>query len=454
LRNKIATASLKAFEEAFRAFVRELFEDLRRQDLPRRRWIRISPKDGGIEFQEEERHDWTSVLHLRLLRRLLTSPTDTLERLIEVIRGDAGLAGSILVDSEGRPITEENEQRTWVISRLASGFLREYLADVERPDFDEDRFKDVFCRLLDELRSTTVPVTELNPLMNAQMDCERIDIVQGLSVRKVTIDERERWLNESIEFPLVLMPAMPRVDLCTLDCAIEVKYEKGRYEDWGRLREAREKVSDLVTALRLLIDENVQIAFTRLRFDGILQGGEIRTYSAKRPLRRVNVQLSSSLQTELKHLWERIRSLQDNSRTRLALRRWDVLPERLNQDDALIDCWIAFESLFVPDSFQEVRYRASLRIATFIGETPEEREQIYRELKKSYELRSKIVHGAVSSTRNKSELIGKTRSYLRRALLKLLSMGGNLDPELLELQLLRGNYPYLPTNREPPEAGV
>ena len=47
-----------------------------------------------------------------------------------------------------------------------------------------------------------------------------------------------------------------------------------------------------------------------------------------------------------------------------------------------------------------------------------------------------IVHGGVPDTKKKSDLISKTRAYLRRALLKLLSYQEEFNPELIETFLL------------------
>ncbi len=77
----------------------------------------------------------------------------------------------------------------------------------------------------------------------------------------------------------------------------------------------------------------------------------------------------------------------------LALRRFDSAYERYEQTDALIDLWIAFEALLVPDGTSELRYRAALRIARLAGPEPSDRENAFAFAKRSYDVRSKVVHG-------------------------------------------------------------
>ena len=135
--------------------------------------------------------------------------------------------------------------------------------------------------------------------------------------------------------------------------------------------------------------------------------------------------------------WSSIRSLTNESPIRLALRRWNTVFERFDPDDALIDYWIALERLFVPDSSQELRHRSSFRIGAWLGNTPDEREKIYKDLLESYDLRSRIVHGGVPPTKGKTELINITRSYLRRTLVKILSSADTFDPKTIEIERLR-----------------
>ena len=74
----------------------------------------------------------------------------------------------------------------------------------------------------------------------------------------------------------------------------------------------------------------------------------------------------------------------------LALRRLISSSERQSPEDRLIDCWIAFEALFAHDSNTELRFRATLRIARYVGRDAKDRRDIFHTLRQAYDWRSRI----------------------------------------------------------------
>ena len=92
--------------------------------------------------------------------------------------------------------------------------------------------------------------------------------------------------------------------------------------------------------------------------------------------------------------------------------------------------WVVLKALFGPDSGGETTYRLAQRIALFLGETPDNRKNLFETAKKAYSWRSKIVHGSRLSklTPSKSkELTVFTEKVLRDALQKILG-----SPELVQ----------------------
>ena len=424
------------FKVALRQFVQEVCETIPKEKVPRRLWTRIVRREGGsIDFPQEEHTDFNSVV-LKVVEALNTNVPQTFRQVMDAIRKNPVLAATILVDAAGNPIVEEKSQEWWASNELARSFLTAYFSGIGRPAYDESTFDPMFQHLVIDLQSPTIAVTELSPLLNAKLDCERINVAPGLAIRKLSTDELEHWLNQYMENPFVRMHELSARDLYCLDCAIEATYKKGRPEAGGASQQVYENVPNLVRVVRLLTDRNVHVAFTKYISNNMLQMDLGTGYTPRAHILNLEAQLSSSMQQEIMDIWRRINAFTGNSAIRLALRRWDLVAERDNPDDALIDYWIALESLFIQDSKQEVTYRASLRTAAFVGETPEEREEIYGKLKKSYNLRSGIVHGGDPKKGDKSELIGKTRSYLRRALLKILTSDGPFDPKSIESKLL------------------
>lgn len=78
----------------------------------------------------------------------------------------------------------------------------------------------------------------------------------------------------------------------------------------------------------------------------------------------------------------------------VALRRMDVMTDQERQADRVLDLFIILEALFqLGGEKQELSYRLGLRVAHFVGDNKSERQTIFDEVKKGYDLRSRIAHG-------------------------------------------------------------
>ncbi len=82
--------------------------------------------------------------------------------------------------------------------------------------------------------------------------------------------------------------------------------------------------------------------------------------------------------------------------------------------------WVALESLFGCDS--EITHKISERIAFFLGSRKGVAKEIYEKVRRSYKLRSKIVHGRdVASQSEQSEgILYETEFFVRDSLFKIL----------------------------------
>ena len=117
---------------------------------------------------------------------------------------------------------------------------------------------------------------------------------------------------------------------------------------------------------------------------------------------------------------------------------WVLGREWEQAGDRLIDYWIAFESLFLPDdSPQELGYRVSLRVAYFISASPEERRTVFREIRRSYKARSVLVHGRQPRD-NVYQITDYTEEALRRALFRAVQSPESIDGDRLDDAILMG----------------
>jgi hypothetical protein len=94
---------------------------------------------------------------------------------------------------------------------------------------------------------------------------------------------------------------------------------------------------------------------------------------------------------------------------RLVLDRFDSAYSRLRPEDRLIDLWIVFEALLLPDNGVELNYRAALRLARLVGSDAAERHEAFDTARLSYKRRSEVVHGAVKDLIDLSQVTESSR---------------------------------------------
>lgn len=102
--------------------------------------------------------------------------------------------------------------------------------------------------------------------------------------------------------------------------------------------------------------------------------------------------------------------------------------ERAEVGERLIALSIAVESLFSPSDQGELKFRIAQSAAQFIGKTPDERKEIFRELSDMYNRRSKLVHGSYDVGQFErgqfvtADQIDAWADYVRRALVGFLAL--------------------------------
>lgn len=117
----------------------------------------------------------------------------------------------------------------------------------------------------------------------------------------------------------------------------------------------------------------------------------------------------------LARLLQGLRAGRDDRRLALALRRFDSAYSRYESEDSLIDLWIAFEALLLPDGQAELSYRAALRIAQLTADEDSERREAFRQARLSYKCRSQVVHGEAAAA-DLDEVVEQTRELARKVL--------------------------------------
>ena len=201
-------------------------------------------------------------------------------------------------------------------------------------------------------------------------------------------------------------------------------------EYWGYLKQLQK----LVFCLRLFKSGRVQIdnrpSMRKLGWAHEFPTAH-RLVSAWPKIR--NYRLSENEVAAFRELWKRHSMVFDTTdrRLSLAIKRFNGYYDRETPEDGIIDTFIGFEALLTENS-QEITHKLSLRAANLIGETVEERESIFRDMKAGYRLRSLIVHG--SDIKKQIELPSREgpinlkdfgeamNRYLARAILRVSSL--------------------------------
>ena len=113
----------------------------------------------------------------------------------------------------------------------------------------------------------------------------------------------------------------------------------------------------------------------------------------------------------------------------IASERWRKSKTYQNSEDKLIDLCIAFESLYLPDIKDELKFRLSVRAAWFLGENKDDRKRLLTVFKKIYDCRSTIVHGGEFKNRTVtidketipiSELITEAQDLCQKSIVKIM----------------------------------
>jgi hypothetical protein len=110
-------------------------------------------------------------------------------------------------------------------------------------------------------------------------------------------------------------------------------------------------------------------------------------------------------------------------REEVALHQFSVGAAHYAEADAVLAFMISLEALLVPGLQGENAYRFRLNGAKFLADRRGDRKEIYGTLKKLYEVRSKLVHGAVPNEEELKKARREARELAARGLIKALTKG-------------------------------
>lgn len=111
--------------------------------------------------------------------------------------------------------------------------------------------------------------------------------------------------------------------------------------------------------------------------------------------------LSAAEAASFRAFWNLFRAARQHPALAVVIRRFSYAGERIRPDDEIMDLIAALEALLLSDIAErgELRYRTALRGAIFIDDRSElTRREIQKQLRRGYDVRSAVPHGAVPSS--------------------------------------------------------
>jgi len=331
-------------------------------------------------------------------------------------------------DAEGKPVPPGAED-LWQF----------YLLPLTKRCSD-GRFEDLYPLVEESLYADCATWQALVPLPGFMAEAGPVQLPNGVSIRQLTASEKG-WLHrlgQSLEaggaFDLGLRNA-------TFAMSCRKQLPKARPTAGGVGDEDFDKV---VTALKLLKDGPVwfKVHVDKLEYPPFgtefALGSGLATWGRDPTVYLGQYELLEADVKPLKELVASLERISEHRQLQVAVRRFKLAYDRMGSEDELVNLWIGLEALFLPDGpRQELRYRASLRVAWFVGESAREREEIFRRIRDSYDARSDIVHGR--EAKDVGEIAYFTKDVLRRALRRAIVTPESLDTKQLDDMIVRGS---------------
>lgn len=367
--------------------------------------MRRTPHTFGID--ETEQPDWSALV--RQFRNELKS-LPAYSECQTLLKEDETISRHL-----DRLVGIPNSMTILPSEELIPSFLSTLLGRTGACTYDEVIF-DALCDELERFfRSGTLLIRAIAPLLNFYGPDEVVSLPHDISIRRTSDDEVDLWLQRSAQMPLSAGPWM----IASVTHCIARDFEMPKVCGEKEAEEARTSVpesahadsqasqsfANVLTSLRLLKSEYVDIPFTDFRVRGWCPPhvGAHRWHSGVSPPRFLvgnPFVLSPEEGPIVSKLLELVTGFdrQKHGFLDIALRRFNAAVAEERPEDRLLDLVIALEAILLhgPQKEElrgEKRFRFSINGAYLLSTEPQERKRIFRELREAYDRRSGVVHG-------------------------------------------------------------
>lgn len=291
--------------------------------------------------------------------------------------------------------------------------------------YDGKAFSKTFDSMMSFFRSSSIPVQFVAMLENVDMfSDDDITFENGWQLKQISMmlkDDLTRIVGDESLQPS--WESITRHALMKVFQLEKITMKPGVKRPRGTYKKIQDEVETTITAFRLTRRGGI----VRRPLDYQILGWhpfECRSMNDYGPLveskRKYVIAKEDSGKTD--EILGLLSYLKSRKKLRIPLRRLELATERKESapEDRILDTMIAFESLFGEGG--EMRYRLSLRVAVFLGESEDERRQLKDDFSAAYQLRSDIVHGRKTSAEALERTAEMLEDSLRRTLVKYMKV--------------------------------
>ncbi len=286
-------------------------------------------------------------------------------------------------------------------------FIKQFF--IYNREFNEIDF-DLFYQKFEGLfYSSTLRFMEIGSLYNFDSKEPEIILEKGLKIKKYELPMPTPY-NQFLWKPI------------QSDFVIEREFEMDRI-----IGEYRGNLIDIEKTYHLFI--STIKALRILKSSGVFWDGEISRII--NPFSTIGIDITTSYpimkkiikgpickisKSEIKGIIKIFKSIKNEikGRFKVAYDRLNFGIERDSPEDKLIDYMIGLEALYLPNIYDELSFRLSMRVAKTLSKKSEA-EKIFNFVKSMYNLRSKIIHGGEYQI--DTEHINKLEEILRKSII-------------------------------------
>ncbi|MEM2203875.1 MAG: HEPN domain-containing protein [Sulfolobales archaeon] len=314
----------------------------------------------------------------------------------------------IITDKDGKPV-ENPDYEPFLIAEILTLTYR-YI-ELYGPEFNEEKFKELFNEMMEYVYSPTRDLVLVSPLENFEL--ENIDefTVDEYKVRRLTEWEIKALIRYGYRFGIISTPEYGRLD--TIYCVESIiKTSKVITPSFHHY------IEDFVTVLRLFKPGIVGFNAI-LHYPKIWRTSWGASFSHRYQFRQYPKYVFSTGDVQpFTQLWRKYSKLRNQlpKNIKFSLRWFNKAYEEREMLDKLLDLEIALEVLFGTSN----RYRLDLYVPHFIGSNKEERLKINKDIRDLWEKRSSIVHSGYSEVT--PEFVSRIENIYRLSMQKFLEL--------------------------------